>query len=204
MDFNQFILALRARRKAFMLVLGATVVTAVAIALIVPKNYVSSATVLIDVRNEQAMGVSERMSPREHTGYLQTQIDLIGSGKVAKRVVRDLKFAQMPGVRAQFERETGGMGTIEDWAAATLLKKLKVDTSAGSMLTVSYGSPDPKLSADVANAFARAYVDTSLDLRTEPSREAAVWFEEQLKGLRASVSQSQSKLTAYQKEKGIT
>jgi polysaccharide biosynthesis transport protein len=204
MDFNQFILALRARRKAFMLVLGAVVVSALAIALIVPKNYVATTTVLIDARNEQAMSGADRVSPRERAGYLQTQLDLIGSGRVAKRVVRDLKYAQIPGVREQFERETGGMGTIEDWAAAGLLKKLKVDSSSGNVVTVAYSSSDPKLSADVANAFAKAYVDTSLDLRTEPSREAAAWFEEQLKGLRASVSQSQAKLTAYQKEKGIT
>jgi succinoglycan biosynthesis transport protein ExoP len=204
MDFNQFILALRARRKAFMLVLGATVVTALAIALIVPNSYVSSATILIDARNEQAMSAGDRMSPRERAGYLQTQLDLLGSGKVAKRVVRDLKYTQLPGVREQFERETGGMGTIDDWAAATLLKKLKVDSSAGNVVTVLYSSPDAKLSADVANGFAKAYVDTSLELRTEPSREAAAWFEEQLKGLRTSVSQTQKKLTAYQKEKGIT
>jgi chain length determinant protein EpsF len=204
MDFNQFILALRARRKAFMLILGVTVVTALAIALIVPKSYVATTTVLIDARNEQAMSAADRVSPRERAGYLQTQLDLIGSGRVAKRVVRDLKYAQIPGVREQFERETGGMGTIEDWAAATLLKKVKVDSSSGNVVTVAYGSSDPKLSADIANAFAKAYVDTSLELRTEPSREAAAWFEEQLKGLRASVSQSQSKLTAYQKEKGIT
>jgi succinoglycan biosynthesis transport protein ExoP len=204
MDFNQFILALRARRKAFMLVLGAVVVSALAIALIVPKNYVATTTVLIDARNEQAMSGSDRVSPRERAGYLQTQLDLIGSGRVAKRVVRDLKYAQIPGVREQFESETGGMGTIEDWAAATLLKKLKVDSSSGNVVTVAYSSPDPKLAADVANGFAKAYVDTSLDLRTEPSREAAVWFEEQLKGLRTSVSESQAKLTAYQKEKGIT
>jgi chain length determinant protein EpsF len=204
MDFNQFLLALRARRKAFMLVLGATIATALAIALVVPKGYVSSATILIDARNEQAMTPGDRMSPRERAGYLQTQLDLLGSGKVAKRVVRDLKYTQLPGVREQFERETGGMGAIDDWAAAALLKKLKVDSSAGNVVTVQYSSTDAKLSADVANAFAKAYVDTSLELRTEPSREAAAWFEEQLKGLRASVSQAQKKLTAYQKEKGIT
>src|SRR3954466_14071054 len=158
MDFNQFLLALRARRKAFMLILGATVVTALAIALIVPKSYVATTTVLIDARSEQAMSGADRVSPRERAGYLQTQLDLIGSGRVAKRVVRDLKFAQVPGVREQFERDTGGMGTIEDWAASSLLKKLKVDSSSGNVVTVSYSSPDPKLSADVANAFAKAYV----------------------------------------------
>src|SRR5437763_352305 len=55
----------------------------------------------------------------------------------------------------------------------------------------------------VAMVLPKTYVATSLDLRTEPSREAAAWFEDQLKGLRASVSQAQTKLTAYQKAKGI-
>jgi chain length determinant protein EpsF len=204
MDFNQFILALRARRKAFMLVLGATILSALAVALIVPKSYVSSATILIDARNEQSLAPGDRLSPRERVGYLQTQLELIASGKVAKRVVRDLKYTQLPGVREQYERDTGGVGTIDDWAAAALLKKVKVDSSAGNVVTVLYSSSDPKFSADVANAFAKAYVETSLELRTEPSREAAAWFEEQLKGLRTSVSRSQAKLTAYQKAKGIT
>ena len=204
MDLNQFMLALRARRKAFYTVLAATVLAALAIALIVPKNYVASTTILIDARDEQQLSPAERLSPRERTGYLQTQVDLIQSGRVAKRVVRELKIAQMPGVREDYERDTGGNGSLEDWAAANLLKKLKVDAAASNIVTVTYGSPNAKYSADVANGFAKAYLETALELKTEPTREATVWFEEQLKALRANVSQTQAKLTAYQKEKGIT
>src|SRR5258706_3177228 len=202
MDLNQFMLALRARRKAFYAVLAATVLVALAVALIVPKNFVASSTVLIDARDEQTLSAAERLSPRERTGYLQTQVELIQSGRVAKRVVRDLKIAQMPGVREEFERDTGGNGTLEDWAAGNLQKKLKIDATS-NIVTVSFSSPNAKYSADVANGFAKAYLDTALELRTEPSREAAAWFEEQLKGLRVNVSQSQAKLTAYQKDKGI-
>ena len=204
MNLNQFMLALRARRKAFYAVLAATVLVALSVALIVPKNYVSSTTILIDARDEQQLSPAERLSPRERTGYLQTQIDLILSGRVAKRVVRDLKIAQMPGAREEYERDTGGNGTFEDWASQQLLKKLKVDAAGSNILTVSFGSPNAKYSADVANGFAKAYLDTALELKTEPTREASAWFEEQLKGLRANVSQSQAKLTAYQKEKGIS
>jgi polysaccharide biosynthesis transport protein len=48
-----------------------------------------------------------------------------------------------------------------------------------------------------------AYLNVSLQLRTEPTREAAVWFDDQLKILRTQVVQGQSKLNAYQKQKGI-
>jgi chain length determinant protein EpsF len=204
MDFSQFMLALRARRNAFFMVLGATVVAALAIALIVPKNYVATTQILIDSRSDQTLSAAERMTPRERTGYLQTQLDLLTSPRVAKRAIRDLKYTQIPGIREQYEREAGGLGTIEDWAVTNLQKKLKADAGASNVITISYGSPDPKFSADVANAFAKAYVDTSLELRTEPSKEAAAWFEDQIKGLRANVSQTQAKLTAYQKAKGIT
>jgi chain length determinant protein EpsF len=203
MDLNQFLLALRARRRAFYLVLAATVITALAIALIVPKKYVATATVLVDAREQQSMSAESRMSPRERAGYIQTQLDLIQSGKVAKRVVRDLKLAQMPGVREDYEAETGGLGTIEDWAAARLLENLVADNSASNIITIQAGARDPKLAAEIANGFSKAYVDVALELRTEPSREAATWFEEQLKGMRAAVANAQAKLTAYQKEKGI-
>src|SRR5918994_1389804 len=101
MDFNQFLLALRARRKAFTLVLAATIVTALAVALIVPKKYVASAAVLLDTRDEQTMS-PVRMSARERAGYMSTQADLVQSGRVATQVVRDLKLAQKPGTRDAF------------------------------------------------------------------------------------------------------
>ncbi len=204
MDLNQFLLALRARRKVFYAVLAATIFAAFITALIVPKNYVATATVLADANSGQQMEPTERAGPRERAGYLQTQVELVSSGKVARRVVRELKLTQMPGVREDYERDTGGEGTIEDWEADQLVKKLKADASASNIITVTYGSPDPKFSAAVANAFARAYMEVALEMKTEPSREAALWFEEQLKGLRANVSQAQEKLTAYQKAKGIT
>lgn len=202
MDLNQFILALRARRKAFMLVMVATIVAAIAMALIVPKKYVGTATLMVDSRDEQAM-TAARLSPRERAGYIQTQVDLIQSGRVAAKVARDLKLAHAPGMRDDFERATGGAGTIEDWIAAGLLEKLKVDTSASNVITIMFSSSDARKAADVANGFSKAYLDTALQLRTEPSGEAAQWFDEQLKGLRTQVGQAQAKLTAYQKEKGI-
>jgi chain length determinant protein EpsF len=204
MDFNQFILALRARRKAFLVILAATIFTAVAIALLLPKSYLSTTTIMLGERDEQTMVAGSRMSARERGSYLQTQVDLLTSGRVAKRVVRDLNYLQRPGVREQYERETGGMGTIEDWAANTLLKKVKAETSGSYTIAVNVTDSNPKLAADVANGFAKAYADTSLELRIEPTREAAAWFEDQLKGLRTNVSQAQQKLTGYQKEKGIT
>jgi succinoglycan biosynthesis transport protein ExoP len=202
MDLNQYILALKARRKAFVMVLAVTVFTAIVVALLIPKRYDATATVLIDAREEQTMAPA-RMSPRERAGYIFTQMELIASGKVAHKVVRDLKLASQPGVREDWEKDTGGVGTIEEWLATNLLEKLKVDSGASNILIVKYSANDAKKAADIANAFAKAYLDVALELRTEPSREAGQWFDEQVKALRADVTSAQTKLSSYQKEKGV-
>jgi polysaccharide biosynthesis transport protein len=203
MDLNQFMQALRARRRMFALVMLATIVSAVAVALILPKKYVSSASVLVDVRDEQSMSGPGLSSPRERVGYLQTQVDIITSNKVANMVVRDLKLAQIPEMRERWESDTGGAGSLEEWLAGRLLARVKVGSSTSSVITISYSASDPKRAADVANSFARSYMQAALALRTQPTREAAEWFDDQLKALRAQVGQAQAKLAAYQREKGI-
>jgi uncharacterized protein involved in exopolysaccharide biosynthesis len=172
------------------------------VALIVPKKYVSTATVILDARDEQTMSPG-RMSPRERASYLQTQVELVLSPRVATQVARDLKLAQRPGVRESWESETGGQGTVEEWLAVQLKEKLTVDTSVSNLMLINYASDDPKFATEVANGFAKAYLDTALALRTEPTREAAAWFEEQLKSLRTQVTQAQTKLNNFQKAKGI-
>lgn len=202
MDLQQYLLALQARRKVFLLVFAAILVTAVTVSLFLPKRYDATATVLLDARDEQT-ATPGRDSPRGRAGWMYTQVDLIQSGKVAARVSRDLKLAQQPGMREAFESDTGGVGTIDDWIGANLLEKLKVDTGASNIVIIKYSSSDAQKAAAVANGFAKAYLDTSLEMRTEPSRQAADWFEEQLKGMRTQITDAQGKLIGFQKEKGI-
>lgn len=202
MDLKQFILALSARRKAFLTALAAVIVTAIAVALVVPKKYVSSATLMVDARDEQTMR-PDRMSARERSSYIQTQVDLLRSPRVAAQVARDLKIAQRPGVREDWEKDTGGAGQIDDWIAAQLIEALTIDTSVSNVMVINFAAPNAKFAAEVANGFAKAYLDTVLTLRTEPLREAAEWFDDQLKTLRTQVVQAQTKLNGYQKAKGI-
>jgi uncharacterized protein involved in exopolysaccharide biosynthesis len=55
----------------------------------------------------------------------------------------------------------------------------------------------------VANAFAQAYIETNIELRVDPARQYAAWFDERLKTLRDNLEQAQARLSAYQQEKGI-
>jgi chain length determinant protein EpsF len=55
----------------------------------------------------------------------------------------------------------------------------------------------------VANAFAQAYLDTSLELKTDPARGYALWFEDQVKAARQNLAAAQSKLSTFQERNGI-
>ena len=187
-----------------MLALLVTIVTAVAVALVMPKKYTAQAVLVVDSRDEQAMTTPMRiMTLRDRTSYVATQIELIQTGRVATQVAHDLKLAQVPALREAFESDTGGVGPIDVWIGQMLLDKLKVTNTASNLISIEYSSNNPKTAADVANGFAKAYLALSLELRTQPTREAAEWFEGQLKGLQARVTQAQARLTAFQREKGV-
>jgi chain length determinant protein EpsF len=205
MSLGLFLSALRARFGLFALALAATVLAATAASLLLPKTYKASVSLVVDAKEEQSLSnaLHPLMQPLERIGYLQTQVDILTSEKVAHKVVRDLKLAESPSARAAYQEAAPDGGSIEDWLAQNLLRYLKVETSQSSVIRVSFSSRDPRFSATVANAFSKAYLDTTLELRVEPTRQAAAWFDEQLKTLRVNLEQAQARLTDYHRQKGI-
>jgi chain length determinant protein EpsF len=201
MNVQQFLLALRGRLGVFLALFLGTVVAAIVVTLLMPKTYLATASVLVDNRDVQSLSTSNTPE-RAQVGYMQTQVDLIQSQRVARKVVEELKLDQDPRMRAAFA-QSGARGTIQDWLAGALLPGLKVDTSQSSVILIGYSAHDPQTAAKVANAFAKAYMDVSLRLRVEPTKEAASWFDEQLKGLRKDFETAQGKLAAFQREHGI-
>ncbi|HEY6967456.1 MAG TPA: chain length determinant protein EpsF [Burkholderiales bacterium] len=205
MNLQQFLLALRARSGVFVIALLATVLAAAVASLLLPKTYKATASLLIDAKDEQSLSNVLRplILPQERLSYMQTQIDILGSRKVARKVVQDLKLAENPAAQAAFAKEANGQSPVEDRLVESLLKNLKVETSQSNVMQASFSSPDAAFSARVANAFAKAYIDTVLELRVEPTRQAAAWFDEQLKALRANLEDAQAKLTSYHQQRGI-
>lgn len=201
MNVHQFLLAVRGRLWVFLSLLIATVVAAVAVTLLMPRTYEATVSILVDHRDEQSLNGTVP-SARDRTGFMQTQLDIINSLEVARRVVRDLGMAEGEEVKRAYA-ERGGRGSVEDWIAEGLLQGLKVASSQSSVISLTYGAQDPDSAAAIANAFAKAYMDTTLHLRTEPNRQASGWFEEQLGALRKAFEEAQQRLSDFQREKGI-
>ncbi|MHB1144137.1 MAG: chain length determinant protein EpsF [Thiobacillus sp.] len=203
MNFTQFLLILNARKWIILGVLLLTVAVTATVSLLLPKEYTAATTLIIDSKSKDAV-TGQLMPSQMFPGYMATQIDIINSSQVANRVVRDLKLAENPATRQQFIEATKGEGTIEQWLANLLLQKVSAEPSReSSIISIGFTGSDPRFAAIVANAFARAYIETSLDLRVAPAKLTAAWFDEQIVQLREKLDQAQQKLTAYQREKGL-
>ncbi|MCX7221242.1 MAG: chain length determinant protein EpsF, partial [Burkholderiales bacterium] len=203
MNFTQFLLILRARYKIILITLLVTVTTTVVVSLLLPKTYKATASLVLNFKGADpvtGMILPVQLMP----SYIATQVDIINSRRVALRVVDDLKMAEGAAVQAQFVAATEGKGNIRDWLADLLLKKVDVAPSReSSVLELSYKGNDPQFVAAIANAFASAYQQVSLQLKVEPSQKASGYFNEQIKQLREKLELAQGKLSSYQQEHGI-
>lgn len=203
MNFTQFLLILSARKWMILGVLLFTVAVTAAVSLWLPKEYTASTTLIVDSKSKDPF-TGQLLPSQMFPGYMATQVDVIKSSNVAQKVVSELKLVDSPGTREQFMQATKGKGEINQWLADLLLQKLEVEPSRESnVITITFTGTDPKFSAAMANAFAKTYIQTSLELRVEPARQTAAWFDQQITQLRENLDEAQQKLTAYQREKGI-
>jgi succinoglycan biosynthesis transport protein ExoP len=198
----QFLSILKARWKIAFAILLLTVITTIAVSLSLPKGYTATSAVVVDIRPDPVAGMV--LQGGMAAGYLATQMDIMVSDRVARRVVSNLKLAENPETRQQWMEATQGNGNIDSWLAGLLAKNLVVTPSRESaVVTVSYSASEPEFAAAIANAFVQAYIDTTLDLRVDPAKRYSSFFDERAKQLRDEVEAKQAKLSAYQRERGI-
>lgn len=203
MTLQQFLLILRAHAKVVLYTMLVAVLITLLVSLTLPKQYTVGTAVVIDVKSPDPIGgmvLPGMISP----GYMATQVDIINSDRVAQRVVKRLQMAEQPALQAEWQKTTKGKGDLTAWLADSLKKKLNVKPSRESnVINISYSDTDPLRAAAVANAFAQAYIDVSLELKVEPARQNAVWFEGQTRLLRDKLEAAQAALSSYQLKTGI-
>ncbi|WP_326533329.1 chain length determinant protein EpsF [Pseudorhodoferax sp.] len=203
MTFKQLLLALRARLAIVLVVLVVTVATTLGVSLWLPKQYAAATAVLVDVKSLDPV-TGAVLPGMFQPGYMSTQIDIINSNRVANRVVQMLQWPADPARVARWQAITEGQGDYAAWAARVLQARLDVKPSRDSnVITIGYSGTDPDEVAAIANAFAKAYVETVLELKVEPARQSALWFEAQARQARTGLEESQRKLSDFQQRHGI-
>lgn len=211
MSLNQFLIILGARWRVVLKVFWGVVTLVMLVSIIWPKQYTAISSLVVDAKTDPVaggggMGYSEQLL----ASYVNTQSDVISSRRVAQRVVKTLKLDSDPELLAKWRSSTRGEGDFGVWLADYLVdKKLTVapvhdsPTHASNVIEISVSWPNAELAAALANAFAQAAIDTNIDLKVEPAKQYASWFNLRSKSLRDDLVAKQKRLSDFQNSIGL-
>jgi chain length determinant protein EpsF len=204
MRLSQFVRILWVHRLMCFGIVIATLALAMAASFLLPEKYTGESAVVVDERGIDPLAQQGAMPVQMTASFVATQVDVIESHNVALKVVDRMKLVMDPAVIEKFNDKTGGVGSIRDWEAEELLKSLSVKPSRESnVIFLQFVARKPQVAADIANSFADNYITTSLELKVDPARRQAGWFDQQVNDLRSALETAQQKLSAYQGQHGV-
>ncbi len=163
-------------------------------------------TVGINIDRQAPSGVigedAQRMSyaPQDADEYIATQIKIIQSDPVLRPVAEKYNL---------LEREKRFEGLTPERIEAikrapTVLKRTKVTRPPNTYLVmISYRSTEPQLSADVANAIAKSYLEHIYRLQVASASSASGFMAKQIDELKARMERSSQALAQFEKELNV-
>jgi protein tyrosine kinase modulator len=211
MNLNQVLVILHARWRVVFGVFGAALFLVIALSLAWPRQYTAISSLVVDAKTDPvAGGAGVGNSEQLMASYVNTQADVIASRRVAQRVVKTLKLDTDRELVERWRSSTKGVGDFNVWLADYLVdKKLTVapvhdsPTHASNVIEISVSWRSAGLAAALANAFAQAAIDTNIELKVEPAKLYASWFNQRSRALRDDLAVKQKRLSDFQNSTGL-
>ena len=214
-DLLLFTLWTLKKRKWTVLGFFLLVVLLVAAASFVMKpKYEAVARIVFNRENANPLGFKNmgEESPQddEYSVSLDTQLQVLQSDTLGLQVIQELHLNRRPEFtgRGAAEAATNDISELSTRQRQKLLRSFRNGLSVSKekntrVIEIRYKSKDPKLSADVANAVTRAYIEHNFKMRFDSTMQTSNWLTQQLAELATKVQDSQQKVLDYQKEHGF-
>src|SRR5258707_2519038 len=179
--------------------------------------YRASATLLIESQAPNVVSIQEVYGlDARSQDYLATQVEIMGGRPIAETVVDRLGLIEQPAFRPQHfdwsswgpfgmqKRVSPSHQSQRESAVDAYLDKLSIEPVRMTQLVrVEFESPDPRLAARVADAHAKAYIESTLEARADATRSATEWMATRLESLRKELQASEASLQAYREQEHI-
>lgn len=200
---------LRILRRHLRMVIAAPIVLvtlAAAFVATATPRYTATATVFIDPRQANVMGVTDQAVLRSASAddaTIESQVMLIDSRAVLRRVVEDLKltedpeFSPSPGLldpirrlfaRSDADSEANARAAALAQSVELLHKHLRVIRQRTTFLAdINATSTDPAKAAKIANAVAQAYLVEQVRAKYDVTKIANSWLNQQIEDLKQRV-----------------
>ncbi len=206
-DITQYWRLLLKHRILMAAIFVSAVVIGVIVTLLATPLYTASTTVQIDREAARVLNTEDETSAEsmiQGEEFFQTQYGLLRSRTLSQRVVESLglassdTFLEQMGVDLPDSEGASRTAEREQLVLKTVQDNLGVQPVRGSRLvSVTFSSPNPALSARVANAFAENFIQSNLDRRFESSRYARDFLEDRLAQTKARLEDTERQLVAY-------
>jgi polysaccharide biosynthesis transport protein len=235
-DISPFDVLSAARRQIWIILISIAVVLTIAIYYVIQAipTYSSSVSILIDAKN---VGMTAA-SPLEgsltfETGAIDSQLEILGSDKLARSVARrlglqnNMDFLDPPA--SQLGRVIrSGMKKIDrvialftdrppDPAMSELPEDVRLDFAVEKLLlhmnvtrvgrtyvfNLRYTDRDPQLAQSIAGQYANAYLEDQLDSKFDATKRATNWMEERIRELKTRSLAADDAVQKYRAENNL-
>ena len=147
-------------------------------------------------------------------GIVQTQIKILQSNTLMKRVVQKVASAEgkasaEPASRFIAWRKVLGLPDTKSesmrqeavsYGIAHLVVK---NLDSTRIIEITADSPDRDVARDIANSLASEYIDQNLESKWKQTQHTGDWLTKQLEGLKVKLERSEDELQSYAQASGI-
>ena len=206
------------------LALGVMLITAMVVYSMRPV-YQSTAVVLIEFGKSKVVSIEEVYTGASaNREFLQTQVEILKSRELAKKVVAKLQLSKHPDFDPTIIQHVAFGLNWREWVPSSWLGEplalsedkileqvernfignLDVQPIRNTQLVkISFESYDKELAAKVPNVLADLYIESDLEAKVQMTQKASGWLTERLSGLRVKLEASEKVLQQFREREHI-
>jgi capsular exopolysaccharide synthesis family protein len=214
LSFRYIVAAVRSNLTLIGFILLAVLAITVVVTLLQTPRFKAESAIQINntsnrVLKEQDSDQSDESTSSTDTDrFLKTQVGVLQSNALALRVAQRLNLMTSQRFFASQGRKLPDSTMTEPERRALILKLIEKNLDIvlphdSRIITISYESADPTVSADVANAFASEFIQLNLKRKFDSSSYARDFLIGQLEQTKQKLQESEKALNAYNRQTGI-
>lgn len=212
MDVGALVAAVLSRGLRILLVTVLLLVATAAILLFVPKSYESSASLLVEPRNNiytrAAMEAPSSGNAVNTEALMSSQIELIKSRDLLLEVVDSENLRSVPefsnagfspvGFLLRLIGRAPEQRSVDETVLGNLTDRMTVIRERDSaVISIYVRSTDAELAARIANAIAAAHVKRRAAQSLTDTADATVWLQQEIDKLRTQVKAAETAVANY-------
>lgn len=219
-DLREWLRKLNRRRGAILGIFCLVMVGVVLYLSQTTPLYTAQAQLTLDLRKTHVTNIEDVMAGMStEAGVIGTEMDIIRSSSLVGRVVDQLQLAQDPAFNPALnpDKKPGLLEPVIAWfkdfwniapaeepspeEAALRLRRSIIERLQGSLkveqrkqtntITITFTTPDPKRTAQLANSLAELYRTDQLEAKFEATRQANEWLANRLQTMRVEVQSAE-------------